>query len=143
MKQIYHPYWKWECYANGMWRKELKQYEIDNLNHIIKFTSDHELYGESMLRAVKEWKYSCENFLSNKSINRRAYIGHAGCCILYKWPEYLVRAAWKELTESQRVRANKKADIAIKLWEQNQKLKTTCKNGKINVIQMAFQMKCH
>lgn len=141
IKRIYHPYWKWECYKNGMWRKETKEYELKNLDEIIKFTSDHLLYGKAMLKAVDLWKYSCDNFLSNVSLNRKAYIGHAGCCIERLYPEYLVRMAWGELTESQRLLANKEAEKAIKIWEQNKKLKTILKIGKKNVTIMEYQMK--
>jgi hypothetical protein len=28
MKQIYHPYWKWEDYKAGMWRKLTKDEEM-------------------------------------------------------------------------------------------------------------------
>ena len=37
MERIYHPYWLWECYNNGMWRKETKQYELSKLDEIIDF----------------------------------------------------------------------------------------------------------
>ena len=94
VKQIYHPYWNWECYKNGMWDKRPKEYEEIELPKIIEFTGDHIKYGCAMMEAVKKWPVSCENFLSNASMNRRAYIGYAGCCVLNGWPEYLVRQAW-------------------------------------------------
>lgn len=117
MKQIYHPYYKWECFKNGMWRRETKVYESENIDSIINFTGNHVLYGNAMIEMVKTWKYSPENFLTNKSINRRAYTGHAACCYLHKWPEYLVRIAWAKLTDEQRFLANNQADIAIRQFE--------------------------
>ena len=143
MKQIYHPYWLWECFKNGMWRKETKEYEETELPKIIEFTGDHKQYGSSMVQAVEGWNHSCENFLSNKSINRRAYIGHAGCGIRFGWPEYLVREAWKELTEEQRFLANMEADKAIRKWELVKKYTSTKKSGNPVATQMEFQMKCH
>lgn len=142
MKQIYHPYWLWECFKNGMWRREKKEYEETELIKIIEFTGNHNRYGESMIEAVRYWKYSCENFLSNKSINRRAYIGHAGCCIRFGWPEYLVREAWGMLTDNQRYLANKEADKAIKKWELEKKYTSMLKSGNLVATQMEFQMKC-
>ena len=138
MKQIFHPYWEWECYKNGMWRKETKEYEETELPKIIEFTSCHKSYGGSMLMAVKNWRYSCENFLSNLSINRRAYIGHSGCCIKFGWPEYLVRKAWGLLTDKERFLANNEADKAIRIWESDQRLKSILMGGKKNAIQMEF-----
>ena len=141
MERIYHPYWKWECYKSGMWRKESKEYELSVIDKIINFTGDHELYGESMLKAVRLWKYSCENFLTNLSINRLAYIGHAGCCIEKGYPEYLVRKAWKSLNENQRYLANKKAEKAIKIWKQQKESMDTLKAGKKDVTKMEYQTK--
>lgn len=36
-----------------------------------------------------------KNFLTNSSINRKAYLGH--CAVFYKLqiPEYIVRISWK------------------------------------------------
>lgn len=117
MRQIYHPYWKWECHKAGMWRTETKDYYLYNIDKAIKFTGDYVAYGEQMLIVVDRWKYSTENFLTNKSINRRAYIGHAACVNAFGWPEYLVRDAWGKLSDLQRNLANKQADIAIRQFE--------------------------
>lgn len=141
MKQIYHPYWNWECFKNGMWNKRPKEYEEIELPKIIEFTGDHIKYGSAMMEAVKNWPVSCENFLSNASMNRRAYIGHAGCCILNGWPEYLVRQAWGKLTDMQRFLANKEADKAIRSWELKQRLNNTLAIGEKNAMPAAYQMK--
>lgn len=124
-----------------MWRKECKEYEFTEIEKIIKFTGDHELYGDAMYNVSNTWIISCENFLSNKSINRRAYLGHAACCFSYGWPEYLVRRAWWNLSEKQRKLADNKAEIAIKQWELKQKSKNTLTIGKYGATPMAYQMK--
>jgi hypothetical protein len=116
IKQIYHPYWLWEDYLNGMWRKETKEYDILNLPHAIEFTGNHILYGNAMIRVINEWQVSCEHNLTDFSQNRNAWIGHAACCIEKGYPEYLVRQAWHYLTEEQQKLANNQADIAIKKW---------------------------
>lgn len=116
MKQVYHPYQKWEDFTSGMWRKETKEYEERMLQEIIEFTGDCNKYGDAMLRVIKEWQISCEHNLTNKGINQKAWVGHAACCIEKHYPEYLVRQAWGMLTEQQRIDANKRADYAIKQW---------------------------
>ena len=121
MKQIFHPYWKWECYKNGMWRKESKEYEEKWLPKIIEFTGCHISYGSAMVKVVKNWKYCIEHHLTDNSINQKAYIGHAACNIKHGWPEYLVRMAWGYLNEQQQSLANKAAENAINLWKHNQK----------------------
>lgn len=116
MKQIYNHYLEWEDYKNGMWDIFPKSKEKHLLNEAINFTGDHKLYGEWMLKVIKTWHISCEQNLSNISLNRRAWIGHAACSLAIKCPEYITRMAWKELTEEQRILANKEADNAIKEW---------------------------
>ena len=108
MKQVYIPYWKWECYKNGMWNKVDKKTESIMLETAIKFTGNHILYGKSMRNVVFKWFNTMENNLTNKSINRRAFLGH--CAVFYKHqiPEYIVRKAWKELNnEDERIFRNK------------------------------------
>lgn len=117
MKQIYHNYTKWEDYIHGMWRKETKEYENKYLQIAIEFTGNDKLYGDAMLEVIDAWKYTCEHNLSDKSINRKAFIGH--CAVSYKLgiPEYITRMAWHHLTEEQQNKANKRAEYAIKQWE--------------------------
>jgi hypothetical protein len=117
MKRIYHHYKKWEDFKAGMWRKESKEYEERELPKIIEFTGDHEQYGQAMIEMVKRWKFGCEHNLTNQSLNKRAWVGHAACCFKFGWPEYLVRQAWNLLTNEQRYLANKKADLAILEWQ--------------------------
>jgi hypothetical protein len=117
IKQIYHPYWLWEDFKNGMWRKLTKEEEIKLLPKIIEFTGNYELYGGAMFEVIKEWKFSCEHNLSDLSVNRRAWLGHAACCFKCGWPEYMVREAWNQLTPDQQFKANMMADNAIREWE--------------------------
>lgn len=93
----------------------------------IQFTSNHILYGEAMRKVIYTWKYSCENFLTDKNINRKAWLGHAACSLEHSLPENIVRMAWKQLTDDQREKANLQAEKYIKEWEKNYlcKLQTT------------------
>src|SRR6056300_526558 len=117
MNQVYTPYTKWECYKNGMWSKVDVSSEQKMLQIAIDFTSDHVSYGSAMREVVFAWENSMINFLTNKSINRRAYLGH--CAVSFKLgiPEYLVRMAWKHLTPKQQQLADLVAERTIKEWE--------------------------
>ncbi len=106
MKRIYVPWYKWECYANGMWRTVTKNEEQELLLEAIKFTGNHILYGNAMLDVILEWPNSMLHFLSNPSINKRAYLGHCAACLAIGSPEYITRLAWKELTDKQRIDAD-------------------------------------
>ena len=118
--RICHPYWNWEDYKAGMWRKETREYEDDVLSIAIEFTGDWDKYGEAMIRVINEWPVTCEHNLSDRSQNRRAWLGHSAVCLELGIPEYITRMAWHHLTEEQQIKANKKADLAIEKWEKLQ-----------------------
>lgn len=115
MNRIYHPYWLWEEVEANMWGtvSDRKLY----LQRAADFTGDHLKYGRFMLRVVNEWRYSCENALTDLNLNRRAWVGHAACALAIGCPEDITREAWGMLTVQQQDRANAQADHAIKEWE--------------------------
>lgn len=115
IERIYHPYWDWEEIEFNMWGNVENKQEY--LDWAIGFTGDAELYGAAMIEVVNEWTKSCQHNLSNRTQNRRAWIGHAACAKVKGCPEHIVREAWGHLTEDQQIEANKKADEAIELWE--------------------------
>jgi hypothetical protein len=101
-----------------MWSKSKNESEL--LKKAIEFTGDAELYGKWMVEVSYKWKYSCEHHLTDMSINRKAYIGHCAVCLALGIPEYITRLAWHNLSEQQQIDANRKAEIAIKMWEKRQ-----------------------
>jgi hypothetical protein len=116
-KQQYVPYWEWEDYKNGMWRKLPKEDESNMLTKCIEFTGDWRKYGEAMRKVIEAWPKTMLNSLSNKSQNRRAFVGHCACSFEFDCPEYITRQAWKELTNQQRFDADKIAEYHIKTYE--------------------------
>jgi|WetSurMetagenome_2_1015567.scaffolds.fasta_scaffold500146_1 hypothetical protein len=116
IKRIYHPYWDWEDFKSGMWNKVGKESEIKMLPIAIKFTGNHIEYGRAMKRVIYEWPISCENNLTDNSINQKAWLGHAACSIELQIPEYIIRQAWKLLTDEQRILANLQAELYIRMW---------------------------
>lgn len=119
MKQIFHHYEKWEEHHAGMWRKITNEQERkEHLQRAIAFTGNAKLYGEYMLQVLDKWPISCEQNLSNSSVNRKAWIGHAATCIAINCPEDITREAWWTLSQDQQDEANSKASEAIKKWEE-------------------------
>jgi len=115
-KKIYHPYWLWEENQFNMWG--VVDDKSAMLKKAIEFTGNHKLYGMYMEKVVRQWKYSCENHLTDANINRRAWVGHAACAMALRCPEDITRKAWSYLTDEQRVLADRKADEAIAIWEE-------------------------
>jgi len=115
LKQVFIHYYEWEDFINGMWDRGNE----NQLKHAIDFTSDHVKYGEAMEEVIKAWPKTMLNSLTNKSINRLAFLGHCAVCYKIKIPESITREAWGLLTEQQRVNANKIALYHVKQWELN------------------------
>ena len=114
-ERVYHHYLEWEEIDANMWGsvKDRKVF----LEKAKIFTADHKKYGRFMSKVVSEWKFSCENALTDYSLNRRAWIGHAACALAMGCPEDIVREAWGSLTDEQQLLANKEASRAIQTWE--------------------------
>lgn len=98
-----------------MWGRVSNREEF--LQKAIDFTGDAELYGKWMIKVTEQWPFSCEHNLTDRSQNRRAWIGHAAVALAMQCPEDIVRQAWSRLTQQQQKEANAKADEAIRSWE--------------------------
>jgi len=121
MIQEYVPYWEWEDWLNGMWRKLPKDQEDEWVKRAVEFTGDHVRYGGAMKDVVKVWPRTMLNTLTNQSINRRAFLGHCACSLAFDCPEYITRKAWKMLTDMQRYLADKVAQETINEYERDYK----------------------
>lgn len=109
MKRIYHTHDKWEDL--GMWlRKPF------NLQDIIDFMADTELYGEYMWKVICEWPLTCEHNLTAPG-NKQAWLGHASAYMAIGSPEAITRQAWGYLAPQQQDAANEKAQSCIDIWE--------------------------
>jgi len=117
MKQIFHPYHLWEDYQSGMY---CGSFDGDP-KQVIKaklILSTPDLFKYILIRLVKEWPISSAVNLTNKSINRRAWLGAAACCFDSGVTETNTRQAWAELNDIQRFNANTIAEIIIKHYEE-------------------------
>jgi hypothetical protein len=113
--RVYVPVGLWEEVRAGMWSEYGDKAAATALAK--EFTSNHLLYGAWMLKVIREWPFSCENALTDYSLNRKAWVGHAAVAMALGIPEDITRAAWAELTDEQRLLANNQAKRAIELWE--------------------------
>lgn len=119
INKIWHPFDSWEEFHQGMWRSVSSKNRKQLLSWAISFTGNYKLYGYWMRVVLKEWPISCEQNLSDKNQNRRAWLGHAAVCIALDIPEDITREAWGYLTKDQQELADNEADEAILEWEMN------------------------
>jgi len=106
------------------------------------FLRDLQRFGAAMERVLNEWPISCEQFLSNPSINHIAWLGQSSMCIETGVPACF-RAGFKLMTAAEQDAANALAEKYYKLWQSKQserELQITSKLGKREVTQMAFLM---
>lgn len=134
MIKIYHHYELWEDYKAGMYNSIHGKAKNIMLNKAIIFTGNANLYGEYMLKVIKSWPISCEQNLTDSSLNKKAWIGHAAACMAIGSPEDITRMAWGCLSFKQQDDANEQADKFIKVWIDENKNKTIYKKmGKTGV----------
>jgi hypothetical protein len=76
------------------------------------------VFADAMRRVLKEWPKSVAVALQTPGLNRRAWIGHAGCFLATGSPEETTRLGWHELNDEQQIAANKAADLVIDEWEE-------------------------
>lgn len=67
---------------------------------------------------IHAWPKAAEANLSNKSLNRQAWIGHATYCYFFGANESQGIEAWHQLTVQEQLEANATADEVIKIWEE-------------------------
>lgn len=115
MKRVWVPIDQWEELHHNMWGEAQDRAAL--LRRAILFTGNHRLYGRYMQRVILEWPKSCLNALTDQSINRKAWIGHAATALALYCPEDITRQAWSFLSHEQQTLANRQANRAIQSWE--------------------------
>jgi hypothetical protein len=140
MKQFYATIYEMECVKNGMYSSFINESKVKKS---IELLSNLSLFENEINNVFSNWKIStCVN-LSNKSINRKAWLGQSACLIHHSANEKETKKAWFELTEQQQIKANKIAEIKIKEFEKvwNGKLESILKLGSKDATLMEYQMK--
>jgi len=118
MKRIYHTWDKWECYPAGFYENKPKNKELSETQCkeiYAELLRDIPMFEASMMSILQEWKYSCEHYLSNESMNRIAWLGQASLCYAKGIPAHF-RGGFNLLSESEQESANKSALKFLNKW---------------------------
>lgn len=100
-----------------MWRNEAGQeklYFVQAASKLMQSTPD---FKAAMHKATVAWPFSCEHNLTARSMNRLAWLGHAGCYLETGSPELCTRTGWHTLTQAQQDAANAAAQEVLDDWE--------------------------
>jgi hypothetical protein len=109
----YVPYYKWECWKNGMYRKDFSRNDIETAKSILC----SRLIKDKMSLVTDVYPVSALHHLSKSKSNRRSWIGQAAVFIDSKVVDLATRQAWMEISESDRRKANKSAEEIIIQWD--------------------------
>ena len=112
--QHYYHYSFWEDVRNGILDKRCESEKIEEAKVILGKPNKFLQLGRKMIR---QWPQCTRQYLTDKSMNRRAYIGASVCNFAKGCTEREVRLAWWELNEKQRKDANLIADILLEEFE--------------------------
>ncbi len=118
MQQFFEKYTLWEDYLNGMYEPYNSANEENYVSLAVLLLTDCNLFLNTCNLILINWPISSKVNLTNKSCNRKAWLGHAACNYKYKIPEVCTRIAWSKLSEEQKERANEVAIQVIKSFEE-------------------------
>ena len=119
--RIFHTFDKWECHKAGFYKSTKDDWTHDECKEEFKrILSDQDLFAEILSKIIVEWKYSCEHYLTNKSMNRIAWLGQAAVCYHSGVPSKY-SSAWFDIDIDTREEANETALKYLNIWLSNNK----------------------
>jgi len=115
--RILHTYDNWECYKAGFYETHPPKGMTKESCEIsyATFLCDIPLFEKTLEKVISEWKYSCEHYLTNDSMNRVAWLGQASLCYYHKIPSYF-RNGYNLLSERQKKQADETALKYLNIW---------------------------
>lgn len=127
-KRVFHPYTLWEDYPSGFYNNCTGADKDVMLARSIEMFNDSALTKKYMSKVIETWKYSCEQNLTNPSMNKIAYIGQGACCLYAGVPSTVTMEAWSHLTDKVKERSNNLAKEVISKWTNDNKKIQLCLN---------------
>jgi hypothetical protein len=114
--RIFHTYDKWECYKAGFYdttKQGMTAGECEKVYYDLLSNEDE--FRDALSGVINEWKYSCEHYLTNVSMNRIAWLGQASLCYAKGIPS-TYRSGFNMLNEQQQLKANTIALEYLNIW---------------------------
>jgi len=115
-QRIFHTYDKWECYPAGFYESKLEGKSHEECEEIFKRILSSECdFSVALDGVITNWKYSCEHYLTNRSMNRIAWLGQAAVCYASGVPSRY-SSAWFDIPKEKRNKANEIALQYLNKW---------------------------
>lgn len=114
--RIFHTFEKWECHKAGFYANSKDGMTGDQCEkEYAIFLSDIPRFEEALNGVINDWVNSCEHYLTNKAMNRIAWLGQAAMCYATGIPSKFC-AGFNLLTQEQQDKANLSALNALNFW---------------------------
>jgi hypothetical protein len=115
-ERIFHTFDKWECHKAGFYGSKkdgltAEQCEKEYANYL----SDEQRFRDGLNGVINEWVNSCEHYLTNKAMNRIAWLGQAATCYSTGIPSKFC-VGFNLLSPEQQDKANLVALDALNFW---------------------------
>lgn len=131
--RIFHTFDKWECQKAGFYASKKEGLTKEQGQQAYAdFLSNSEQFKSAAISVINEWKYSCEHYLSNKSMNRIAWIGQAAMCYATGIPSVYC-SGFNLLTDEQKEQANNIALEVLNTWLLNNDRDETEMNEALSI----------
>lgn len=114
--RIFHTFDKWECHKAGFYGSKKEGLTAEQCeNEYANYLSNEERFREGLNGVINEWINSCEHYLTNKAMNRIAWLGQAAMCYSTGIPSKFC-AGFNLLSPEQQDKANLIALEALNFW---------------------------
>jgi len=115
-ERVFHTFDKWECHRAGFYESSVEGKTAEQCERIYAdFLSNLEEFRAGLEGVTREWVNSCEHYLTNKAMNRIAWLGQASACYLKGIPHEF-RSGFQLLSEEQKEAANRLAYEYLCRW---------------------------
>lgn len=114
--RIFHTFDKWEAVDAGFYESNHPTLTPKQCEYKYKqVLTDEYAFTKAMEHIFMKWPNSCEHNLTNKSLNRLAWLGQASVCYTYNVPSKF-SSGWYLLTKEEQDKANKLAHKYLNIW---------------------------
>jgi ParB-like chromosome segregation protein Spo0J len=115
-ERIFHTFEKWECHKAGFYGNKKEGMTGDQCEQeYANYLSNEERFREGLNGVINDWVNSCEHYLTNKAMNRIAWLGQAAMCYSTKIPSKFC-GGFNLLSPEQQDKANLIALDALNFW---------------------------
>lgn len=123
--RIFHTHDKWELVDYGFFNNAHKTLSNDQCRYKYKeFLSNTDLFRSTIYELFEKCPHSCEHNLTNRSLNRIAWIGQAAVAYKYQIPAVFC-SGFQLLTDEEQASANEVAFKLLNEWLSNHGISQT------------------